>query len=77
MKTIEIDDEVFAYLQGKAIAYVENPNLTLRRLLGIEKGPNQDLRSRPRVGRKKPKADLKQLVSAGLIREGQRLALRD
>ncbi|MHC1743919.1 MAG: hypothetical protein AB9873_12920 [Syntrophobacteraceae bacterium] len=39
MKTIEIDDEVFAYLQSKAIAYVENPNLTLRRILGIEKGP--------------------------------------
>jgi hypothetical protein len=78
MKTIEIDDEVFAYLQSKAFAYIENPNLTLRRILGIEKRPTQQLRSRPHVGSgKKPKADLNELVRAGLIREGQRLTLRD
>ncbi len=34
MKTIAIDDEVFAFLQSQAIPFVEtNPNLVLRRLL--------------------------------------------
>lgn len=78
MKTIEIDDEVFAYLQSKAIAYVENPNLTLRRILGIEKRSSQEVRTRPHATQgKKPKADLNEMVKAGLIQEGQRLILRD
>lgn len=78
MRTIEIDDEVFAYLQSRAIAYVENPNLTLRRLLGIERQSSQDVKhSQSIVGRKKPKANLTELVKAGLIKEGQRLSLRD
>ena len=33
MHTIEIDDEVFAHLQGHAIPYIETPNHTIRRLL--------------------------------------------
>ena len=33
MQSIEIDEELFAYLQSKAIPFVETPNLTLRRLL--------------------------------------------
>ena len=36
MPVIEIDDEVFAYLQGQAVAFVETtPNPVLRRLLGL------------------------------------------
>ena len=35
MKNIEIDDEVFSYLQSKAIPFVETPNLTLRRLFSL------------------------------------------
>ena len=34
--TIEIDDEVFAKLQSKAIPLVDTPNDVLRRLLGID-----------------------------------------
>lgn len=33
---IEIDDEVFAALQGEAVPLVDNPNDVLRRLLGLE-----------------------------------------
>ena len=35
MRTVEIDDELFGYLQSKAIPYVETPNMTLRRLLVV------------------------------------------
>ena len=38
MKTIEIDEEVYAYLQSKAIPYEDkNPNYTIRRLFGFDK----------------------------------------
>jgi hypothetical protein len=36
MQTIEVDDEVFAHLQRHARAFVDSPNSTLRRVLGIE-----------------------------------------
>jgi hypothetical protein len=78
MKTIEIDDEVYAYLQNKAIAYIENPNLTLRRLLGISKAEKNQARPQTSAGRsKKPKANLSELIKAGLLKEGQKLSLRD
>jgi len=79
MKTIEIDDEVYAYLQSKAIAYIEqNPNLTLRRLLEISKAEKHQPRPQAFTGRtKKPKANLKILLKAGLLKEGQEVVLRD
>ena len=78
MKQIEIDDEVFAYLQSKAIPYDEKtPNDTLRRLLGIkkknEKMPTKDPLKTHHS--KKPKADLQELVQSGLLEEGQKLIL--
>lgn len=38
MQTIEIDNDVFAYLQQNARPFVDTPNSTLRRLLGLD-GP--------------------------------------
>lgn len=38
MKRIEIDSEVFTYLQKHSEPFVDTPNSTLRRLLGIEGG---------------------------------------
>lgn len=71
MKQIEIDEEVFAWLQCKAIPYVDkSPNDTLRRLFGIktEKLP---------IGfSKKPKTDLQKLVQKGLLKEGQKLVFK-
>ena len=85
MKTIEIDDEVFDYLLGKAIPYEDKtPNDTIRRLFGFEKKavpmpPITLPRERSRViqDRKKRKASLIELVNAGGLDEGQILHLRD
>jgi hypothetical protein len=86
MKTIEIDEEIYAYLQSKAIPYEDKtPNDTIRRLFGFDKKaasprpiPFPQERSRLIQGRKKqPKASLIDLVNAGLLEEGQILHLRD
>jgi len=85
MRNIEIDDEVFGYLQSKAIPFVETPNLTLRRLFSlngkqtrIEK-PSSQIVQEQRKGRRKkqPKTDLSKLVQVGLLQEGQTLYLID
>jgi len=86
MKNIEIDDEVFGYLQSKAIPFVETPNLTLRRLFSlngkptrIEKPSSQILeeQKKGRLRKKQPKTDLSKLVQVGLLQEGQALYLID
>jgi len=75
MKKIEIDDEVYGYLQAKAIPYVEkNPNDTLRRLFEIEREVPIRGGSKPKHP-KKPKADLQKLVLSGLLEEGQEVFL--
>jgi hypothetical protein len=78
---IDIDDAVFTHLQSKAIAFVETPNDTLRRLLGIESTPKPAGRT-TRVVRsgkmeRKPKASLGRLIQAGLLKNGQKLVLHD
>jgi hypothetical protein len=85
MKTIEIDEEVFAYLQSKAIPYEDkNPNDTIRRLFGFDQKAISSrvislpqVRSRKVEGGKKRKASLIELVNAGLLEEGQILHVRD
>lgn len=42
MKTIEIDDDIYAYLQSKANPFEEHtPNDVIRRILGLKKKTNQ------------------------------------
>ena len=85
MKIIEIDGEVYSYLQSKAIPYEEKtPNDTIRRLLGLDKAavpsrPKSLPQKTPRKieGRKKPKASLLELVNAGILEDGQKLHARD
>ena len=86
MRNIEIDDEVFGYLQSKAIPFVETPNLTLRRLFSLngkrvksEKTSSEIIQDKKiwRVRRKQPKTDLFKLVQVGLLQEGQMLYLLD
>ena len=85
MKIIEIDAEVYDYLQSKAIPYEDKtPNDTLRRLFGFDKMaipqqliPLPQERSQRIRGGKKPKANLIELVNAGLLEEGQTLHVRD
>jgi hypothetical protein len=80
VKKIEIDDEVYAFLQHQAVAYEETPNTTLRRLLRL--GPRTAPRSgrrpvRPTQTGRRSKADLEVLVSAELLKPAEILELRD
>ena len=84
MRNIEIDDEVFGYLQSKAVPFVETPNLTLRRLFSLNgkpaksEKPSSKIIQDQRIGRvrkKRPKTDLPKLVQVGLLQEGQTLYL--
>jgi negative regulator of replication initiation len=90
MPTIKVDDEVFALLQKNAKPFVDSPNSTLRRMLGLRMngtvaeptGTTDELEQLPEqamAGRrtKAPKADLKTLIQAGLLRNGDRLYLVD
>ena len=80
MRQIEIDDEVFAYLQGQALAFVDTPNLTLRRLFRLDKPAKKPTTVKPTTGKtrkKQPKANLPVLISSGLLKEGQPVFLVD
>jgi len=80
MISIDIDDEVYSLLTNQAIAFVEKtPNDVLKRLLKITKSTGQpiDQREGKIRGRKKPKTNLSDLVSAGLLVNGQELFLHD
>lgn len=77
MLKIEIDEEVFAYLQNEAIAFVEKPNDTLRRLFGISKSRNHTKRPVKSSTKKMRKTNLAELINAGLLIDGQRLFFHD
>ncbi|MBW7903645.1 MAG: hypothetical protein H3C26_19430 [Rhodocyclaceae bacterium] len=47
MQTIEIDTDVFAYLQKNARPFVDTPNSTLRRLLGLDVSKAQPQKKSP------------------------------
>ncbi|WP_433212031.1 hypothetical protein ACQP00_51645 [Dactylosporangium sp. CS-047395] len=73
-RTIEVDDEVFAFLQQHCEPLVDTPNDVLRRLLlggGSEESPKRleaATVARPRVLRRK--GALSPLIKAGLIAPG-------
>jgi hypothetical protein len=78
MKSIKIDDEVYTYLQKKAIAFEEDPNDVLRRIFGLNQvntpqKPSPEYIKNPRKPQKQPKTNLKELISNGVLSEGQRL----
>jgi len=84
MKTIDVDDEVYAYLQSRAIPYTETkPNSTLRRLFNLNTKTSFGNISEGQINQykektgKKQKANLRKLVEAGLLKEGQALYLYD
>lgn len=78
---IDIDEDVFHHLQSKAIAYVESPNDTLRRLLGMTTRSTPQKANSAIIGirtaSRRPKASLGRLIKAGLIKNGQKLYLHD
>ncbi|BAU86067.1 hypothetical protein SLA_5185 [Streptomyces laurentii] len=66
-RSIEIDDEVFAFLQSRSEPLVDTPNDVLRRLLlqgteGLAEGPED---RRP--------GDLMPFITAGLLKAGDKL----
>lgn len=90
MRTIQIDDDVLGHLEKHAKPFVDSPNTTLRRLLAIDspraassaKAADADLENLLRESldsrrTKAPKADLRLLARAALVREGERLYLVD
>jgi hypothetical protein len=79
MVSIEIDDELYAYLSKQAIAFVDKtPNDVLKRLLKIHKTPVQTPKSSNSLIRKKsPKTNISYLMNAGLLVDGQNLFLSD
>lgn len=87
---IEVDDEVFALLQQHARPFLDTPNSTFRRLIGLDAPVDgadsaeedadleqllQDSRGSTRT--KAPKASLRMLVQHGLLQNGERLFLVD
>lgn len=90
MHTIKVDDEVFAMLQKNAKPLVDSPNSALRKLLGLRVNGTptepaettdelEQLLERTMAVRrtKAPKADIKALIQAGLLRDGERVYLVD
>lgn len=92
MQTIQIDSDVFAILQKNAQPFIDTPNSTLRRLLGVDLATTSTEMKRDqgddvldqllkdsmdRVRSKAPKAELGKLVSAGLLKDGELLFLVD
>ncbi len=80
MRQIEIDDEVFAYLQSQALAFVDTPNLTLRRLFRLDTPVKKLVLSNTTTGKlrkKQPKANLPALISSDLLKDGQSVFLVD
>lgn len=93
MQTIEIDTDVFAYLQKNARPFIDTPNSTLRRLLGLNGSKTQkkaqstsdadldallaESQAIATARSKAPKADLQLLAQKGDIRNGQKLYLID
>ena len=88
MPKIDIDDEVYEHLQRNAIPFEDHePNDTIRRLLFGQGSPGQVTelgrntlavsKATANLGKKGPKANLPELVNAGLLAEGQLLFLID
>ena len=78
MRKIEIDDEVYTYLERNVTGFFETPNQILRRILQLDKkdvAPNNSRTIRRR--RKKPKTNLTSLIESGLLEENQVLYLHD
>jgi hypothetical protein len=82
MKTIDVDDQVYKWLQTKAIAFVEQtPNDVLRRLFSLDTGARSRTplvtERRQSSHSKQPKAYLKELVRRGYIQESEKLTFND
>ncbi|MGD8562172.1 MAG: hypothetical protein PVG03_06540 [Desulfarculaceae bacterium] len=81
MKTIQIDDEVWAFLSSQAVPFVEKePNQTLRRLLGLDSPKDitssKNLTTVP-IRRKQQRTNLLLMTKSGQLEQGQKVFLCD
>jgi len=91
MPTLELDTDVVEAVKDRALPWVDrSPSDTLRRLLRIEPAANSSQRQPAsaaatheapllpeRPNGRAPKADLRQLIAAGFLSEGETLKLKD
>ena len=89
MRNIDIDEELYAYLQLRAKAFEETPNDTIKRLLDIFKpimpiqksevkaAPPVDLSYQSNGSSKKAKVNLPLMIREGILTKGQRVIFQD
>jgi len=83
MPTIEVDVDVYKFLESKVQGFGDTPNSVLRRFLGVSSGVAVGAPSTPRVTSprkhrgKAPKTNLRDLVRVGSLTEGQVLFFHD
>lgn len=84
MRKIEVDDEVYSWLEKQVQGFGDTPNAALRRLLGIGVGNSAPTRpstspldSANHSRGKAPKTNLIDLVRAKMLSEGQILYFHD
>jgi len=70
-RLLRVDDEVFAALEKRARPFVDTPNTTLRRLLGLEPGTSRGGESAPPASSKEAEALIDEL-SFGMGRTRRR-----
>ncbi|MFE2552879.1 hypothetical protein ACFXGI_30640 [Streptomyces sp. NPDC059355] len=72
--TIRVDDEVYEELQNRAKPFVDTPNSTLRRVLGLPERATQS--GSTTTESPSPEAALRPLLTDRRLRPGQRLVWR-
>jgi len=85
MHTIEVDADVYKFLESKVQGFGDTPNTVLRRFLGISaittrstSAPSLPMQGSSKIQRgKAPKTNLRDLVRVGSLKEGQALFLHD
>lgn len=84
MRAIQVDDEVYRWLEKQVQGFGDTPNAALRRLLGIGTGtsariPISAATQTPlkHTRSKAPKTDMKELVRAKMLSAGQILHFHD
>lgn len=75
-RSIRVDDEVFAKLQSLAEPFVDTPNTTLRRLLGLTGGPQGAVGGQRTPGGAALLNTLGPLLADGRLTAGQQLVWR-
>ncbi len=75
MRSIDVDDEVYAYLEQQPKRFSDTENSVLRRLLGLDSG--EDPITLPPKRTRAPKTKLSELVKAKRLSEGQTLYFYD